>query len=243
MPNIGEVTEVDDQTARQLFPALGEIHGALHLAGAARVDGDYMRRALLGGARHFGTDVRFGDASLMVEGSRVAGVNLDGERIPTDGVVVANGAWTNSLLEPLGVMVAVAPQRGQILHLTMPNHDTSGWPIIGGTGDQYILAFGPNRIVSGATRETGSGIRCAQDGRWVQDHLRPCAERGTGPRGGNRAGDPGWAATIVGGRPAFPGAGAGVRWSGTGDWPRRERADAWPVVGVGGGPTGAGPAR
>jgi D-amino-acid dehydrogenase len=62
------------------------------------------------------------------------------------------------MLEPLGVRVAVAPQRGQILHITMGDTDTSRWPILGGTGEQYMLAFGPNRIVSGATRETGSGF-------------------------------------------------------------------------------------
>jgi D-amino-acid dehydrogenase len=158
MPNIGEVSAVDDRAAREMFPALGEIKGALHVAEAARVDGDFMRRALLGGARHFGADVRFGDAALIVEGSRAAGVVLDGERIGTDGVIVATGAWTNALLQPLGVTVPVAPQRGQILHVTMPDHDTSRWPIIGGTGDQYMLTFGPNRVVSGATRETGSGF-------------------------------------------------------------------------------------
>jgi D-amino-acid dehydrogenase len=158
MPNIGEVTPVDDRTARQMFPALGEIKGALHIAEAARVDGDSMRRALLGGARHFGAEVRFGDATLMVEGNRVTGVLLDGEQVSTDGVVLATGAWTNALLAPLGVAVAVAPQRGQILHVTMPNQDTSRWPIIGGTGEQYMLTFGPNRVVSGATRETGSGF-------------------------------------------------------------------------------------
>jgi D-amino-acid dehydrogenase len=40
----------------------------------------------------------------------------------------------------------------------MPHHDTTRWPIIGGTGEQYMLTFGPNRVVSGATRETGSGF-------------------------------------------------------------------------------------
>jgi D-amino-acid dehydrogenase len=158
MSNIGDVTQVDDQTAREMFPALGEIKGALHIAEAARVDGDFMRRALLGGARHFGAKARLGGASLMVEGNRVTGVLLDGEQIAADGVVVATGAWTNGLLAPLGVAVAVAPQRGQILHVTMPNHDTTWWPIIGGTGEQYMLTFGPNRVVSGATRETGSGF-------------------------------------------------------------------------------------
>lgn len=178
MPNIGTVTEVDDASARELFPALGPIKGALHVAGAARVDGDFMRRALLGGARHLGAEVRFGDAALVVDGSRVTGIQVDGDVIATDAVIVATGAWTNTLLAPLGVSVAVEPQRGQILHLTMPGTDTSRWPIIGGTGEQYMLTFGPDRIVSGATRETGSGfdVRMTLGGaKHIVDHAMSVA--------------------------------------------------------------------
>ncbi len=158
MPNIGEVTRVDDQTAREMFPALGPIEGALHVAGAARVDGDFLRNALVAGARHHGADVRAGNATIRTNGTRVTGIELDGDVVDAYCVIVATGAWTNAMLEPLNTRVAVAPQRGQILHITMGDTDTSRWPILGGTGDQYMLAFGPNRIVSGATRETGSGF-------------------------------------------------------------------------------------
>ncbi|MBA2468530.1 MAG: FAD-binding oxidoreductase [Chloroflexia bacterium] len=72
--------------------------------------------------------------------------------------MIATGAWTNALLAPIGFSVAVEPQRGQILHIDMGETDTSRWPILGGTGEQYMLTFGPNRVVSGATRETGSGF-------------------------------------------------------------------------------------
>jgi D-amino-acid dehydrogenase len=158
MPNIGTVTRVDDQQAREMFPALGPIEGALHVSGAARVDGDFLRNSLVAGAKHHGAVVRPGNATIRTTGTRVTGIDLDGEVIDGDCVMVATGAWTNAMLEPLAVQVAVAPQRGQILHITMGETDTSRWPILGGTGDQYMLTFGPNRIVSGATRETGSGF-------------------------------------------------------------------------------------
>lgn len=158
MPNLGAVTEVDEAAAKEMFPALGPIHGALHVAEAARVDGDSLRNVLVAGAKHHGADVRYGAASLIVEHDRVVGVGLDGDRVEADGVIAAAGAWTNALLAPIGFSVAVEPQRGQILHIDMGDTDTSRWPILGGTGEQYMLAFGPNRIVSGATRETGSGF-------------------------------------------------------------------------------------
>lgn len=158
MPNLGEVADVDEATAKRMFPALGHIHGALHVPEAARVDGDSLRNALVAGATHHGAQVRYGAANLQVERGRVAGIDLDDERIDADGVIVATGAWTNALLAPIGFSVAVEPQRGQILHIDMGDTDTSRWPILGGTGEQYMLTFGPNRVVSGATRETGSGF-------------------------------------------------------------------------------------
>jgi D-amino-acid dehydrogenase len=40
----------------------------------------------------------------------------------------------------------------------MPGTDTSRWPIIQKLSDQYLLGFGPDRVVAGATREFGSGF-------------------------------------------------------------------------------------
>jgi D-amino-acid dehydrogenase len=158
MPNLGNVIDVDAATAREMFPALGDVQAALHVPEAARVDGDCLRKALVAGARHHGATIRNGNVSLGVARDRVTGVVVDGEALDVDGVVIATGAWTNQVLAPLGVSVAVEPQRGQILHLTLGDTDTTRWPILGGTGSQYILTFGPNRVVSGATRETGSGF-------------------------------------------------------------------------------------
>jgi len=158
MPNLGDVSDVDEATAKEMFPALGDIHGALHVPEAARVDGDFLRNALVAGARHYGAEIRYGPAALKLDHGRVTGVDLDQDSIEADGVVIATGAWTNPLLAPVGFSVAVEPQRGQILHIDMGETDTSRWPILGGTGEQYMLTFGPNRVVSGATRETGSGF-------------------------------------------------------------------------------------
>jgi len=73
--------------------------------------------------------------------------------------VVAAGAWTAPLLEPAGVTVPVAPQRGQIAHISLAPADTSRWPVIlPSASGHYLLAFDDARVVAGATRETGSGF-------------------------------------------------------------------------------------
>jgi len=158
MSHLGPISEVDNASAHEMFPALAEIAGALHVPEAARVDGDYLRSALVAAARHHGAEIRYGASALRMAGGTVTGLDLDQDRGEADVVVIAAGAWSNALLQPLGCQVAVEPQRGQILHITMGDTDTTRWPILGGTGDQYMLTFGPNRVVSGATRETGSGF-------------------------------------------------------------------------------------
>jgi D-amino-acid dehydrogenase len=158
MPNMEKVELVDAAQAKSMFPALLDVPAAIHIAGAARVDGGLMRDALLGGAAHHGAEIRHGDVSILVENDTVTGVVLDEEMIAADSIVIAAGAWTNPLLAPLGANIGVEPQRGQILHLTMPDQDTSRWAIIQKLSDQYILTFGPNRVVVGATREFGSGF-------------------------------------------------------------------------------------
>jgi D-amino-acid dehydrogenase len=158
MPNLGRVSSVDDAQAREMFPALGEITGGIHVPEAARVNGDWMRNSLVAGAGHYGVRLVNSSARLRVDPGELLGIELDEGSIDADTVVIATGAWTNRLLEPLGLTVPVEPQRGQILHMSLPGVDTSGWPILGGFSEQYMLTFGPNRIVAGATREHGSGF-------------------------------------------------------------------------------------
>jgi D-amino-acid dehydrogenase len=158
MPNMGNVQFIGPTDARDLFPPLRDTPRALFISGAARVDGGLLRDALVVAARHHGADIRNGDARPVPERARIVGVELDGERLEADQVVLAAGAWSNQIFDALGFSLPVAPQRGQIVHIRMPGQDTSRWPILAWFGHQYIVAFGPDRVVAGATRETGSGF-------------------------------------------------------------------------------------
>jgi D-amino-acid dehydrogenase len=93
-----------------------------------------------------------------MRGSQAAGVTVDGETIEVDAVVVAAGAWAPKLLEPAGVRLGVAPQRGQIIHLRSPGTETAHWPILMPLSSHYLLAFEDSRVVVGASRETGTGF-------------------------------------------------------------------------------------
>jgi D-amino-acid dehydrogenase len=158
MPNLGAVRDIDVLEARDRFPPIGDITGAILVPDAARVDGGLLRRALVNAAIRKGAHVVDADARLVGASETSVDIAIGGERLSVDRLIVATGSWTNAVLKPLGVVVPISPQKGQILHLAMEGEDTSRWPIIGGFGSQYILSFGPNRVVCGATRETGSGF-------------------------------------------------------------------------------------
>ena len=158
-PEIGEVAALTAAEARGMFPPLGGDRPAVWVGGACRVDGRLIAQSLARAAAARGTAITAGRADLVCRSGRVTGVRLDGQVVEADTVVAAAGAWTSSFLEPAGVSVAVAPQRGQIVHLSVAPEDTTRWPVVLPEGSaHYLLAFDDSRVVAGATRETGAGF-------------------------------------------------------------------------------------
>ncbi|HEX7039974.1 MAG TPA: FAD-dependent oxidoreductase [Trueperaceae bacterium] len=159
-PLVDDVRLIDGAEARRLFPALGDVPGAVHVSGACRVDGRLLMGALRRAAVKRGA--RFlneGAAAIKVSGGRVAGVELLGGRVETAAaVVVAAGAWSGGLLGQLGVSAPVSPQRGQIAHLRFHDLETGHWPTVMGFHSHYMLTFPGGRVVAGATREGDSGF-------------------------------------------------------------------------------------
>lgn len=161
----GTVRRLDPAATRQLWPWLRPDLAALHVTSTGRVSGEAMRLALVRAAVRRGATVLTGPAALAVGTDGAAGgsggpaeVTVGGVPVPADAVVVAAGAWSAELLRPLGVHLPVAPQRGQILHLSVAGVDTRLTPVVHPIGaEHYLLPFPEGRIVVGATRETGSG--------------------------------------------------------------------------------------
>jgi D-amino-acid dehydrogenase len=157
--HIGDAAIVDPPNARSRFPVLGPVRAAVHIPGAARVDGRLLRDALHRALRSRGGAILAGGARLLLarDGKRAAGVHVGGQTLPADAVIVAGGAWSAALADDLGVSLPVAPQRGQIAHLELPGMTTGDWPIVLGFHSHYLLTFPANRVVAGATREYGAG--------------------------------------------------------------------------------------
>jgi D-amino-acid dehydrogenase len=117
-----------------------------------------LRSGLLAGARRLGAVIMDASARLESTPAGSLAVHTPDREIGADVVVVAAGAWANSVLEPLCYQIAVEPQRGQIVHLQVEGSDTAGWPSVLPVAGHYIVPFDGGRVVVGATRETGSGF-------------------------------------------------------------------------------------
>jgi D-amino-acid dehydrogenase len=159
LPKPRDLHEVTAGEARELFPPLAPVHGAIYSRTAARVDGRLLNRALRTAAEARGLIVRAASAErLVLEGDAVRGLVVGGETVLAGVVAIAGGAWSEAFGRQLGVTIPVAPQRGQIIHLGLHGADTSRWPMVSAFRHQYLVAWPDSRVVAGATRETGSGF-------------------------------------------------------------------------------------
>lgn len=154
-PEIGDVTLLSKSETDELFPFADSKFESLHISGAARVDGFLLKKALLRAAKKHGATMVDGDARLLVEEKTIAGVKVNRNILLADTIIATNGAWMKQLLAPLHIHLDIFPQKGQVIHLNIPNKqvNTNQWPVIMPPNNQYMLPFNNNRIIIGATRE------------------------------------------------------------------------------------------
>ena len=166
VPTSDDLHTVSPDEAKALFPTLADVHAAIYYRNAARVDGRKMAEALHSGATKLGLTTLNGDVKrLTKEGDRITGVEVAIEQsgatrtetVRADSVILAGGAWSKAFGDQLGVNIPVEPQRGQIIHWDLSPVETGEWPIVGAFHGHYIVCWPGGRVVTGATRETGSG--------------------------------------------------------------------------------------
>lgn len=88
---------------------------------------------------------------------------VNGERIAADAVVVAAGAWSAALLQPLGVKLPVVPVRGQMIQYA-PVPGLLRRIVL--SGGRYLIPRRDGRILAGSTLEfTGFDSGTTADAR------------------------------------------------------------------------------
>jgi glycine/D-amino acid oxidase-like deaminating enzyme len=133
---------LDAAGARALCPILpDDIGGATWNPLDAHVDPERLVQALVRAAAGHGARIISGAGSPALDhtSDRCHGVVTESERIPADLVVVAAGAWSPRLLEPLGLPLPIEPMRLQMAE-TVPMEERFEPVLYGPTGvKQYAL--------------------------------------------------------------------------------------------------------
>jgi len=167
-----DLGEIDADAAQRLFPPLAPVRAALYYRGAAGVDGRLLAGALRRAAVARGLVVRQASVERLALRDDVAtGVVVEGETVAAGVVAITGGAWSGSFAAQLGVTIRITPQRGQILHLSLPGTATAGWPIITAFHGHYLVAWPDSRVVVGATREPNSGFAVHTTAAGIHDVL------------------------------------------------------------------------
>ena len=172
LPSQADLHAMSTDEAQALFPPLAPTFGAIYSRTAARVDGRMLTRALQTAAELKGlTIVRASVEQLVIDGGAVVGVRTAEDTVDAGVVAIAGGAWSPAFGAQLGVDIPIAPQRGQIIHLGLAGTDTSTWPIISAFHSHYMVPWDDERVVVGATRETGSGFKVQATAAGVREVL------------------------------------------------------------------------
>jgi len=194
-----EVLEGDQLRQRQ--PGLDpDLPGAVYFPEMAQLRNPWHIRALVAGCYLYQVDMRpyTPVVDLVREGDRILAVWTPQERLVADKFVVCTGAWTDRLLQSLGLSLGIRPMRGQIalLRCATPflRHIIMG-------GDEYLVPRPDGRVLVGSTvedagfdkRTTAEAIAhlLATAYRWVPALARAEVERcWAGLRPGNPDGKP-----------------------------------------------------
>ena len=168
---VGQISRLTGAEAKQAFPPLADVTAALHLSEASRIDGRRMRDSLRAATIKRGGSVIDGSAILHRTGDVIDRVSVSDRDLHPNAVIICGGAWTPDLAADLSCDLAIYPQRGQILHMAVPDAITTDWPILHGLSNHYLLTFPEHRVVAGATREDDAGWVYAQTVAGVKSQL------------------------------------------------------------------------
>jgi glycine oxidase len=143
----------DDRELRKLEPTLADGLGrAYHLPDMAQVRNPRLLRALHTelGSSGVGLEPNSPVREFERTGSRIVAVRSGDRRLTAGRFLIASGAWSEGLLEPLGWRPGIRPVRGQIVLLRLPAPAIRSILL---EGKHYLVPRDDGRILVGSTEE------------------------------------------------------------------------------------------
>lgn len=135
---------------QRLQPGLGAAIRGLWFPDIGNVRNPRLLQALVAAvSAHPAADCRW-QAHVALHAADGGTLELNGEKVAVDDIVVAAGAWSADLLRPLGIDIPVTPVRGQML-LYPPQPGLLRCIVL--RAGRYLIPRQDGRIVAGSTLE------------------------------------------------------------------------------------------
>lgn len=170
-----EAQSLNESDLLKLEPALASgLGAATFLPDMAQVRNPRHLQALSAACRKLGVEIRTGCEVVgwQRQGSRIVGLETAQGRMLADRFLLSAGAWSETLLKPLGLSIGIAPVRGQIL-LLHPERRLFQRMLLWGA--RYLVPREEGRVLVGSTEEhVGFEKATTQD---AQANLRALACR------------------------------------------------------------------
>ena len=147
---------LDGPEVRDIEPRISpKVLGGVYVEGSTEVDPYRFNLALAEAEEKLGATIRHGAITgLTRQGGRVTGVEIGGETLSSECVVIAMGPWSAEAGDWLGIPVDVVPLKGQIIRLRAP-----GPPIECSVGwDGNYATTKPDGLVWAGTTEEEVGF-------------------------------------------------------------------------------------
>jgi len=96
------------------------------------------------------------ELDIRQSGDRITEVRVDGRSLQFDSICFTAGAWSASLLQPLGVSIPVKPVRGQIVQLQLP---TQPFRCVIELGRRYLVPRRDGLVLIGSTEEDAGFVK------------------------------------------------------------------------------------
>lgn len=152
------------ESLTERFPGLRSCDGGLLVPGVAQLRNPRLMHALRQRLEQTeGVSIR-APARVRALAARAAGwrVKLADDAMDGAQVLVAAGAWTQRLLEGLGIQTGIEPVRGQMLRYEGVVRGTEPMVLL---GDRYLIPRLDGSLVVGSTVErAGYDARCTESG-------------------------------------------------------------------------------
>ena len=107
-------------------------------------------------------------------------MTTDEGAIAAGAVVVAGGAWSAEMGAALETTLPVVPLKGQIVHLSLPDTDSSHWPIVQPVLGFYLVPWPDGRVACGGTMEAEAGFDHRPTADGLHQLLRECLRTAPG---------------------------------------------------------------